>query len=314
MKALELTGLQGSHPLGFLAACGVLRCCSVEGRREATLAWKQANDGSGWIADLWGIDDLTLDGLIEMLIRRAAKQRDCAALGWSDKIGDRAKFKQLGSSVIERCTGPDADESISWLPALSSDIAGNTEKLQPTSLDLTSGAQGFLKSIRNLAGELSKTRAGLEVGTGAFREALCGPWRYGDEAHSLGWDPQTQRLHALRNKLPEQDKQNRSVQGAVFLASQAVPLFPCFAAHGKLRTTGFHRLDGEDWFAWPIWCEPISLTTLQSLLAQPLNYNLRRRGVKVAYRCRRAHTGGADGNYRVFGNAEEHPLDRQAKV
>jgi len=61
MKPLELTGLQGNHPLGFLAACGVLRCCSVEARREARLAWTQANDGSGWIAGVWGIDDLTLD-------------------------------------------------------------------------------------------------------------------------------------------------------------------------------------------------------------------------------------------------------------
>lgn len=317
MTALELPGLSGNHPLGFLSACGVLRCCSVGDKRGATLEWKQADDGSGWIAVLAGIDDLALESLIEMLIRRLAKQAGCKAIEWSDRIDDRVRFRQLGMNLVESATGPDCDESIAWLPALTSDIVLRKGKLRPTSLDLTSGAQGFLKSIRDLSAELCKTtrRKGepaVSVASGAFREALFGPWRYSDDAHSLGWDPQTQRLHALRNKLPEKDKKRRSVRGAVFLASQALPLFPCFAARAKLLTTGFHTLDGEDWFAWPIWCEPLSLNTLQSLLAQPLDPDLKRRGVKVVYRCLRAHTGGSDSNYRVFGNAEEHPLDRQA--
>lgn len=319
MKPLELTGLNGSHPLGFLAACGVLRCCSVEGKHDATLEWKQSDDGSGWMAVLAGIDGLALESLIETLIRRLAKQANRNALGWSDKIDERVRFKQLGMNVIEGASGPDCDETIAWLPALSSDIVLNKGQLRPTSLDLTSASQGFLKSIRGLSTELSKTtkrkgQPAVSVASGAFREALFGPWRYSDETHSLGWDPQTQRLHALRNKLPAKDKKKRSVRGALFLASESLPLFPCFAARGKLRTTGFLRLHGEDWFAWPIWCEPISVNTLQSLLAQPLEHNLKRRGVKVAYRCLRAHTGGSDSNYRVFGNAEEHPLDRQAKA
>jgi hypothetical protein len=116
-------------------------------------------------------------------------------------------------------------------------------------------------------------------------------------------------IHALRNKLPAKDKENRSTRGAVFLASQAIPLFPCFSVHGKLRTTGFLRLDRDDWFAWPIWSEPISLNMLRSLLAQPLDHNLKRRGVDAAYRCLIAHTGGAKSNYRVFGNAVEHSLE-----
>jgi len=312
MKPLELSGLKGNHPLAFLAACGALMC-SVEGNRDVKLGWKRANDRSGWIAVLFseGTDDLTLENLIETLILRAANLPDCEALGWSDKIDNRSKFKALGSSVIERATSCD-DKSITWLPALSSDIVGNKEKLQPTSLDLTSGSQRFLKSLRSLSADLSRVprRNGQPVGVAAFREALVGPWLYGDQEHSLGWDPQTQRLHALRHMLPQQDTQNRSVRGAVFLASQALPLFPCFAVHGKLRTTGFHNLNGEDWFAWPIWCEPISVNTLRSLLVQPLNRQLEQRGVKVVYKCLRAHTGGSDGDYRVFGNAEEHPLDR----
>src|SRR2546422_48910 len=80
-----------------------------------------------------------------------------------------------------------------------------------------------------------------------------------DDEHSLGWDPNSQRLHALRNRAPTNDDQNRSVAPAVFLATQALPLFPCFASGEDLHTTGFYRDNGEDWFSWPIWHNPISL-------------------------------------------------------
>jgi hypothetical protein len=130
--------------------------------------------------------------------------------------------------------------------------------------------------------------------------------RYQDTAHSLGWDPQTRQLPALRHKLPEQDEAGRSVRAAVFLASQAFPLFPCFALNGKLRTAGFHPEGRDEYFAWPIWREPISLCALKSLLALPL-HDLRMRGVKVVYRCRRVLTGGAEGNDQIFSNAEEWP-------
>jgi hypothetical protein len=312
---LELTGLKASHPLGFLAACGALRCCSVEGKRGAKLAWRPASDGSE-VAVLTGIDNFDLESLTAILILRAVGEKDSKALGWSDRIDDRAEFKKLGAEMLRHAASPEGDDTIAWLPAFSSEIVG-TKNLQPTLLSMTSASQGFLKAIRTLAADLSKTkkRKGqqpLQLGADAIREALCGPWRYADKAHSLGWDPQTQRLHALRNKLPAIDKENRSTRGAVFLASQAIPLFPCFSVRGKLRTTGFLRRDREDWFAWPIWSEPISLITLQSLLAQPLDHNLKRRGINAAYRCLVAHTGGGKSNYRVFGNAVEHPLERSA--
>jgi hypothetical protein len=311
---LELTGLKANHPLGFLAACGVLRSCSIEGKHGAKLEWKPASDGSE-VAVLTGVDDIDLESLTAMLILRAAEQKDSKALGWSNDINDRAKFRQLGAEVIQGAAGPEGDDSIAWLPAFSSDIVG-TKNLQPTLLSMTSASQGFLKAIRTLAADLSKEkkRKGqppLQLGASAIREALCGPWRYADKAHSLGWDPQTQRLHALRNKLPAIDDEKRSTVGAVFLASQAIPLFPCFSVRGKLRTTGFLRLDREDWFVWPIWSGPISLITLRSLLAQPIDHNLKRRGIDSAYRCLISHTGGGKSNYRVFGNAVEHPLDRR---
>ncbi len=308
MSTLELTGLRGHHPLGFLAACGVLRCCgSAAGSSKTMLAWKEAGDNSGWVAVLHR-RKLEWRSIVRLLIRQAGRQRDSRALTWSTKIDDCEKYRGLGLSLLASRSTPPDEQVLAFLPALASDIVSDSKgRLQATSLDLTSGNQRLLKTIRELSGDLSSApkRAGQPPpGAAAFEEALHGPWRYRDETHSLGWDPQTQRLHALRYRLPEKDKENRSVRGAVFLASQALPLFPCFAVSGKLRTTGFHQDKGDDWFAWPIWREPISTDTLRSLLSQPLNADLKRRGVEAAYRCRRVRTGGAEGNYQVFSNPE----------
>ena len=172
------------------------------------------------------------------------------------------------------------------LAALASDLALRNGVLQSTFLDLTSGNQLFLKSILALAGQRddrgkkkkkeNKDLQQEQVTEEAIREALFGPWQYRDDHHSLGWDPQTQRLHALRHKLPEQDKANRSVRIAVFLASQALPIFPCFVTdHGRFRTTGFFRENGEDWFSWPIWRVPITLETLRSLVTHPFTADLK---------------------------------------
>jgi hypothetical protein len=192
---------------------------------------------------------------------------------------------------------PADKEALAIFAALSSDLSPKGKGLlQSTLLDLTSGNQRFLKSILELSEQFTDED---------IHEALVGPWRYKDEHHSLGWDPHTQRLHALRNKLPEKDKSKRSVRAAVFLATQALPLFPCFVRGGGLRTTGFYREDDEDWFSWPIWGDPISLGTLCSLLAYPFSADLKHRGVDIVYHCRRARTGGAEGNYQVFSHASD---------
>jgi hypothetical protein len=310
MTTLELTGLKGHHPLGFLAACGALKGCGGgAGRRRARLAWKQPEDDPGWVAVLHLEEEKDLDSLVEILVAQARQAKDSAALRWSDRISDRNEFRKLGSTLLGDGGFRDL-EALALLPALASDLVVNakTGKLEPTSLDFTSASQPFLKSIRDLSEDLStksRRKSDRPLPADSFREALLGPWLYRDTEHSLGWDPQTQRLHALRHKLPEQDKQSRSVRGAIFLASQALPMFPCFVVNRRLRTVGFHRDEGEHWFAWPVWQEPISVDTLRSLLACPLNADLKERGVAVVYRCRVVHTGGSKSNYRVFSNAEE---------
>jgi len=318
VTSLDLTGLKAHHPLGFLAACGLLRCLTAsKSFRGAKLGWRIEDDKETFAVvhsehprcfesgspDGFGV-------IARMLLRVAERHRTCTAWTWSSKIDDRARFREKSQTVVQdlfdRATPRDDAD---MLVALASDLISTPKKgkvvLRPTAFDLTSGPQAFLRLLTETA-EWRNEKEAVE----ALTEALKGPWRYQDDSHSLGWDPQTQRLHSLRWKAPTNDTEGRSVRAAVFLASLALPVFPCFAAGNGLRTTGFHRHANRDWFAWPIWQEPISLDTLRSLLCHPFNGDLKQRGVHVVYRSRVAHTGGSQGNYQVFSHSEERRLLR----
>lgn len=314
MTTFKLTALKGNHPLGFLAACGLLRCCHEWGDfGSVKLAWET---GLGqFTAVLHGATTLDIGALTQMLKCRGKQQRQSSALKWSTKIDDRQKFRETGKSLLAGGQRPFDRDPFDTLSSFASDVVTtNKGELRPTLFSMTSGQQSLVKSILELAGQPKKKGGAARPFTeNAIREALVGPWQYQDGEHALGWDPQTQRLHALRHKLPAKDTANRSVRAAVFLASQALPLFPCFAVNGKLRTTGFHHEDGEDWFSWPIWRQPISLDALRSLLALPFSRDLRHRGVDVVYHCQRASTGGGKGDYRVFSHAEQRPWPKGSR-
>lgn len=305
MTTFELTGLKGHHPLGFLAACGLLRCCS-EPFAATRLAWNAQRVDSAFHAVLHSDSRIDTTMLTQVLTCRAKQQRQSTALTWSAKIDDRGKFRETARRVCQAHQCADTRDSLATFAALASDVVTRRNgDLRPTLLDLTSGNQGFLTSMRVVAGEPKQRNGNLRsFAENAVQEAVLGPWLYGDDDHSLGWDPQIQRLHALRHKVPEQDKANRSVRVALFLASQALPLFPCFAVDGQLRTVCFRREGREDSFYWPIWDRPISIDVLKSLVAQVPSGNLAERGVVAVYRSLRASTGGTKGDYRIFSHPE----------
>ena len=317
MKPLELTGLKAHHPLGFLAACGLFRCLAQiaqdasVGRKSVVfdrvkLGW-HLDDGKETVAVIYGEHPIDIPAIARRVPCMATEQRCSPAWTWSTRIDDRTKYREKSQAAVERFHSSAIRDDVDMFAALASDLTTTEEdKLQKTAFDLTSGQQRLLESFKNIA-------KGVEQNAKSqFEEVLKGPWRYQDKDHSLGWDPQTQRLHALRGKAPGNDEENRSVRAAVFLASLTLPMFPCFAVGGGLRTTGFHRHDNDEWFAWPVWREPISLATLRSLLSHPFNGDLRQRGVDVIYRCRVARTGGSQGKYQVFGHPEERLWPRSA--
>lgn len=311
MNWLHLSGLKAHHPLGFLAACGLLRCLSQTADGESSdrrskdfgrveLGWR-IEDGKETTVVIHSEFPADISEVSQRVLHMAERQRNSSAWTWANKIDDRTKYREKSRSAMDEfLENGTARGDADMFAALASDLLTTEKgKLRKTAFDLTSGRQGFLKRLR----ETAKTDA--RKGKNQIEEALKGSWRYQDSDHSLGWDPQAQRIHALRGKAPKNDKKNRSVRAAVLLASFALPLFPCFSVFGRLRTTGFDHHDNSEWFSWPIWREPISLNALRSLISHPFNSDLAQRGVQMVYQCRITHTGGSEGNYRVFGHPEE---------
>jgi hypothetical protein len=123
----------------------------------------------------------------------------------------------------------------------------------------------------------------------AYNEAIFGPWRRMDNINSLGWDPSAKRLAAVRHLAPTNDVFH-CVRAAVWLAVEALPLYPTAAVSGRLLTTGF-KATKPMMFVWPIWEPPISLDTLRTLIMTSDNKaSLLKRGVTAIYHSERSES------------------------
>jgi hypothetical protein len=300
MSEIALTGLAGDHPLGALAAFGLLRCCEeLDGFRGARLAWRQ---GARWYAVLYPPEPAGPDELVAAQVARQRGRADRPELTWADVIQVESGLFVKAARAAEDDVAAGRRAYADFLSAFGCELCTNDAgRLSATAFSMTSGQQKFLKEVRTLAARLAD---GVSVGRRSkspeelFREALFGPWRYEDPQHSLGLDPATERLHALRAASPTKEA-SVGVAAAVGLACEALPLFPCFLTGGRLATTGFHtfgatRRDRVTALTWPVWTAPVSLMTVRSLLSlpalaeeRPPARELRERGVEMVFRSER---------------------------
>ena len=301
MHPLPLTGLYASNPLGAMAAFGLLRVLNeMDDFMGAGLAWRETDD---WQAIVFTPQIVSQDMLVNGLARRQQKL-DMSPFNWSEDIRVQStEFRKLLCQCIELATAESrhmADRFAAYGSELVTDGAKGLVK--PTSFHMTSGQQQFLKSLAELGNGL---RQGSEA---SFHEALFGPWRYEDQQHSMGWDPTSERMAALRHVAPTKEKA-KSVRAAVWLATEALPLFPTAAIDSsrgvRLETTAFSRRNREWLFRWPVWQTPIALPTLRSLLAAPWLHSkhldgdsLSRRGVVAVFQSVQYRFGQGYGIFR----------------
>jgi len=284
-----LPGLVGSNPLGAMAAFGLLRVCSeISDLAGVRLHWNWDQD---WRAMLRVPQAVCREELIEQLVLRQ-KDRSLSVFNWSDdiKVDPETYREQMLSHIINSSLY--RRQEADYFAAYGSEmVKDKTSKgnVKPTALHMTAGQQKFLKLIsKDLAKSMSQKTAQ------AYDEALFGPWRREDNINSLGWDPSAKRLHALRHRSPSSDVFH-CVRAAIWLAVEALPLYPTAAISGRLQTTGFTMIRPM-MFSWPIWEPPISLDTLRTLImTSDRKASLRRRGVKAIYHSERAESsqGGA---------------------
>jgi CRISPR-associated endonuclease/helicase Cas3 len=293
-SGLLLIGLDGSNPLGFLAALGLLRVLiSAFGPRQLRMKWSPSV--GTWVPAIHSSSHPSLDqdALLDVLCERLPNHIENHPVRLLDEL-DSSKAnmdarRRIFTDRIEQSAGADRTQT-DWLAALASDIAppDATNQLQTARRDYYFGN---LKSVIQ-----HSKRAHL-------RRSLFHLWDYADplDNQSLHLDPSEDRRHAHQWNKPAGDPDRRSsggMLGANRLALEAIPLFTSLPEGGKLRTVGFTGSSSANTrWTWPIWRVFLDMESIASLLklgelqAEVFNrqqrLDLRERGIVAAYRTRR---------------------------
>ena len=286
-----LPGLDGTNPLGFLAAIGLFRLAHLHSEGSGVrLRWTP--QGGTWIPSLIGrgtmqdVLDFLEDNLTKTIDEHPVHILSSLTCRDNDDLNARRKWFADRVQVASLSERVDTD----WLASFSSDAVQNeaTNQLQVVRRDY------FANNLKSIIANTNR---------GHLERAIFSPWDYADPLanQSLHFDPDEDRRHAYRWNKPSGDpdlKKAGGMLGANRLAIEAFPLFLSVPDSETLHTTGFtgHRKDNTRW-TWPIWQIPVSLTVLQSLLMmrelQEENLTddtrrmLRQRGIVAVLRTRR---------------------------
>lgn len=270
MADILLKGLDGSNPLAFLAAVGLLRVLddhaqSTSGERPR-LRWEFQGR---YYAVVSGPP--SLEALFEIVLGDTATwTADDVGFAY-DKEGNRVEDTDAKGAIWDLKPPPELwiaelksiksnGRKAAFAVGLASDVAvDNNKNTKPTAFHFTAGQQQFLRMVNEL--RLGLTRAHLE-------EALVGPWEANSTLPSLSWDSTATRLYALRATNPSNSKRG-SVPGADWLAFQGLPLLPSFPKGTRLLTTGITGGWKDGRFEWPLWSPLAGRDTTASLVALP---------------------------------------------
>ena len=257
MNGTRLTGLEGTNPLGFLAALGMQVAFASESRQPK----------------LWWSDDVTprpvVDGSfsVDIIVDRAlavfAEWRSAPALNPIDgdgrplSKGDTLKFAPPDiRTYIRSAQGhPGADLGTALVAEGSLDKQGAAK---PTDLYFTAGQQRFLKMARRILDGV--TSDDLRIG-------LLGPWPYNSILPSLMWDVVDDRVYALTANDPSRNKK-RTNPGPEALAILGLSMHPVFADRERTLTRGCSGKWTGSFYSWPLWRKAASPHVVKSLLAQ----------------------------------------------
>jgi len=300
MSNYDLPGLEGTNPLGFLAALGI----------QVVFANKDVRPRLWWSGDITPhaiVDsNFPVDKIVSEALDAFSHWKNGFALnpkqedGTPLREGDTLKLK---SEDIRNYLG--RTSRCKWSRNLATALLAegsldNKGSAKPSDLYFTAGQQKFLGTARNILSAVSKQD--LESG-------LIGPWPYDSNLPSFGWDIADDRLYALRAIDPSLEKK-ASNPGPEALALLGLSMYSVYAGQDRTITQGCSGKWKRGYFSWPIWRKSASLYAVKSLLAhthintKDLNRQLwyRSWGISAVYRSpiRRSSQGG----YGTFGPSE----------
>ncbi|MBK8018136.1 MAG: hypothetical protein IPK20_16360 [Betaproteobacteria bacterium] len=279
MSRIQLVGVDGSNPLGFLAALGLLQVIP-----NAKLGF--SDDGT-FRAFVDGLDN----GASELATfvaddAKAAKEMNAP---WRFTYIKAATKKQGAQEVADLKPPPHdfrrflrncveswcarKDEAVSYAAAYGTDVAvdgkGNTK---PTAFHFTAANQTFLGAVETIRASVTQEWVTKSLFTG-----------YGEEPGSnLRWNPGSERNWALMANNPSDD--GTSVDAPLeWLAFRGLPLLPSFPRGSRVVTTGVVGRGDDMTFTWPLWMVPASRHTVRSVLQVDWTLNAKERSARGVF-------------------------------
>ena len=257
MSRIHLVGVDGSNPLGFLAALGLLRV--VPG---AKLGF--SDDGSFQAF----VDGLDTEEDLAALIARDAEASAEPNSAWRFTYTKAATKKQEAKPVAD-LKPPPSDFKTFLATCVDAWISGNDEKAayaaayatdvaidgKGTAFHFTAAQQTFLGAVEGIRSSVTAEWV---------KESLFNG--HGEKPGSnLRWDPGAERNRALMSNNPSNQK--TLVDAPLeWLAFRGLPLLPSFPHGSRIFTTGVVGRGNDMRFLWPLWSVPTSLMTTHSVL------------------------------------------------
>lgn len=255
MDGTHLRGLEGTNPLGFLAALGVQVLFDFD-EHQPKLWWSDDVIPHAIVNTEFGIDRIVTQAMQEF-----PKWLESPALnpGIDKKADNDAKYSpnDLKQFLDMTQTHQPGNRLASSLVAEGSlDKAGKVAK--PTDLYFTAGQLKFLKIVREILKNVNREE---------LLDGLTGPWSYTSKLSSLGWDVSDDRIYALSAVNPSDDKKfsNPGVEALAVLGLSRHPVFGSREGTLTIGCAGPWKRGGT--YTWPLWTRPAAPNAVRSLLA-----------------------------------------------
>ena len=264
MTGTRLAGLEGTNPLGFLAALGLQVAFESESR-QPRLWWSGDITARALVDEGFSVYDLADQALhtCRAWVRSSALT-PVNPEGTALKKGDTLKLSPNDIRVYLQA-GRDGGPATALPAALVAE--GSLDKqgaAKPSDLYLMAGQMKFLKMAREILRGV--THDDLAIG-------LRGPWPYESKLPSLKWDVVDDRVYAMRGYDPTSSGEKKlSNPGPEALAILGLSQHPVFAGRDRTLTQGCSGSWTSGAYSWPLWRRPASQHVVRSLLAHAYDH------------------------------------------
>ncbi|REK26790.1 MAG: hypothetical protein DWQ42_08270 [Planctomycetota bacterium] len=289
-NGLLLPGLDGSNPLGFLAALGVLR---LPGRLlDLKMQWVFHKGRYSPVVSP-GFDEPS--DLVK-IIYDELKKLSRAPWKISKKLPYEYKlFSEEASAAVQSATVSDRYDA-DVIAGYGAPISNEKDEFEDTELRMVRSGDSAGNGLLAYAERIHTTTSSEDIELALFHD-----WKFADEKCALRWDPQEDRAYATRWTNPSKES-TLSQRGSNRLALEGLACLPVIPGKHHATTTAFTDVGrARKSFTWPLWGHSIGCDVAQSLLRTNLAdqefSEVGPRGIIAVYECHRIMTSQYYANF-----------------